>query len=177
MPVSLSHAAPTAEPATSAISSSLRAAGLRATEARVGILRVLAEYGDLLYADAIFLALDQQRAGIGLGTVYRALKLLEHHGLVLREWGDDTGKDRKAMYRSKIAGEGERAVRLVCAGCEHYVELADANLHDHLLRAASRLGLSLPGQPLVLQFAGCPCPYCVTDICAAIDGNDSKTCG
>ena len=164
---SVASVAPVNDVVTSAICATLRGAGLRPTDARVGILRVLDAYGDLLYADAIFLALDQSSSGIGLGTVYRALKLLERHGLVLREWGEDTGKDRKAMYRSKIAGEGERAVRLMCVTCEHYFVLADANLHDHILRAAAKQGLQLQGQPLTLQLTGFRCPCCVPEIDAS----------
>lgn len=130
----------------------LRIAGLRPTEARIGILRVLQASGRLLYADAIFQALGQQRAGIGLGTVYRALKLLEQQGLVLREWREDEGKDRKAMYRLKAAGDGERSVWLICAACRNQFTLADAHLHDHLIRAAAREGLELHALPVTLEF-------------------------
>lgn len=130
----------------------LRVAGLRPTEARIGILRVLEASGKLMYADAIFQALGQQRSGIGLGTVYRALKLLEQQGLVLREWSEDEGKDRKAMYRLKAAGDGERSVRLICAACRDQFTLADPHLHDHLIRAAMREGLELHALPVTLEF-------------------------
>lgn len=141
----------------------LRTAGLRPTEARIGILRVLAATDRFLYADAIFHALGRGRAGIGLGTVYRALKLLEQQGLVLREWSEDDGKDRKAMYRCKAAGDRVRCLKLACAGCGRAYQLEDIHLYEHLVRTASRQGLQLKGLPITLQFGVCECQFCLPD--------------
>lgn len=148
-------------PLVDPISERLRIAGLRPTEARIGILRVLAASDRFLYADAIFHALGKGRSGIGLGTVYRALKLLEQQGLVLREWSEDDGKDRKAMYRCKAAGDRARCLMLICAGCGGEYQLEDIHLYEHLVRAATKQGLAFKDLPLALNFSASECPCCM----------------
>ncbi len=71
----------------------LKAAGIRLTEQRKVILRVLAEADDHPDAHALFLRASAIDASVSLSTVYRTLKLLEERGAIQRHAFED-GRSR-----------------------------------------------------------------------------------
>lgn len=71
----------------------LKAAGIRLTEPRKVILRVLAEADDHPDAHALYQRAVAIEPSVSLSTVYRTLKLLEERGAIQRHAFDD-GRSR-----------------------------------------------------------------------------------
>jgi Fur family transcriptional regulator, ferric uptake regulator len=67
----------------------LKAAGIRLTEPRKVILRVLASASDHPDAQALYARAVAIDASVSLSTVYRTLKLLEERGAIQRHAFDD----------------------------------------------------------------------------------------
>ena len=126
----------------------LRAAQLRPTMARIGVLQVIeAAAPASICAEDVFRGLLQRGTPVSGGTVYRALQQCEAAGLLLREWD---GK-RKAHYRAKPNGFDAAPLRLVCIDTGRTIVLDDAELHARLIAAARREGLDLTGQALAIH--------------------------
>ena len=104
----------------------LQEAGLRSTPTRMNILRVLeADSQRWIEGEAIFRELIARGTAISLATVYRALKDLDHSGVLLREWrvGASGGK---AVYRLSTDDSQDRKSAIVCRQCGASVLIDDS---------------------------------------------------
>lgn len=130
----------------------LQAAGLRSTSTRLSILKVLeADSQRWIEGEAIFRELIARGTTISLATVYRALKDLDHRGVLLREWrvGASGGK---AVYMLSSNNSQDRRGALVCRQCGASVPMDDSVLlHEHLLQLASKHGFVLTEQPVTIH--------------------------
>lgn len=121
----------------------LRNCHLRPTSARVCTLQVLDGVPQRrLSAEAIYQELLAMEVAISLGSVYRALKELEQHGLLLREW-EFGAFNRVTTYMIRPDVATDAACRLQCRCCGHAVTLHDPELHQHLSRVARLHGMDL----------------------------------
>jgi len=135
----------------------LQAAGLRSTSTRLSILKVLeADSQRWIEGEAIFRELIARGTSVSLATVYRALKDLDHRGVLLREWrvGASGGK---AVYRLSSDNSQDRKGAIVCRQCGASVPMDDSVLlHEHLRQLASKHGFSLTEQPVTIHMT-CDC--------------------
>ena len=135
----------------------LHNARLRLSIARIGVMQVLqGAEPEPLGAEDVYRRMSERGTRTSLGTVYRATKELEAHGLLLREWG----RQRKAVYRVKPSGFDAHRLRLVCQDCGHSVAFSDGALLDALERVAHAQGLALAGKAVAIpcECRGCDAP-------------------
>jgi len=100
----------------------LRAAGVRRTEAREAVLRVLQGRGEpLTHAD---LSTDPQVAGMDPVTLYRTLATLEGAGLVHRVQGID-GAWRYCPHRAEDGDCPGNHAHFLCTACGSMTCLVD----------------------------------------------------
>lgn len=126
----------------------LRAAGLRPTSARIGVLQVIDAAGETpLPAEEVFRRMSVRGTRVSLGTVYRLIHELETRQVLLRGWGSD----RKALYWLRRTERGALGLQLVCQRTGRRVVLDDADLGARLLAAAEREGFDLAGLVLEVQ--------------------------
>lgn len=126
----------------------LRAAGLRPTSARIGVLQVIDASGDVpLPAEEVFRLMSVRGTRVSLGTVYRLIHELETRQVLLRGWGSD----RKALYWLRRTDRGALGLQLVCPRTGRRVVLDDADLSARLLAAVEREGFDLAGLTLQVQ--------------------------
>lgn len=124
----------------------LRAAGLRPTSARIGVLQVIDASGEEpLPVEEVFRRMGVRGTGVSLGTVYRLMHELEARQVLLRGWGSD----RKALYWLRRTERGALGLQLVCSRTGRRVAIDDADLSARLLAAVEREGFDLAG--LVLE--------------------------
>lgn len=132
----------------------LRAADLRPTVARIGILQVIEASGpDCVSAEDVFRRMILRGTRVSLGTVYRTIQQLHLKTVLLREWDDF----RKATYRLKPPGHESQAHRIVCRHCDHSIAFTDERLQARLKSIAEAQGIVLSGQALTVHVdcAGC----------------------
>lgn len=127
----------------------LRAAKLRPTVARIGVLQTIEASPTPVSAEEVFRQMLLRGTRVSMGTVYRAMHQFESDGLLLREWD----RNRKALYSIKPAGLDTAALRLVCPDTGRVLVMEDAVLHAHLLSAARHHGVALEGHALSVQVA------------------------
>ena len=123
------------------------------TSARVCTLQVLdAAPQRRLSADTIYQELLSMQLAVSLGSVYRALKELEQHGLLLREW--QFGADNRVttyMIRPEAAAADAATCRLQCRRCGSAVTVHDPELQQHLSRVARLHGMDLGQSAVTLE--------------------------
>lgn len=126
----------------------LRAAGLRPTVARIGVLQAIDEpAAGAVCAEDVVRQMLRRGTPASPSTVYRVIHELDAAGLLQREWDHA----RKALYRVRPDGQDARSVSLVCRRSGRAVPLAaDGELHALLLEAAARAGFDLRGQALTV---------------------------
>lgn len=141
----------------------LQAVGLRSTSTRLNILKVLeADPQRWIEGEAIFRELVVRGTAISLSTVYRALKDLDHRGVLLREWraGVSGGK---AVYKLSSDDSQDCNGAIVCRQCGASVPIDDfESLHESLRKLAFEHGFVLTEQPMTIHVT-CEC-------CAGISG-------
>ena len=149
----------------------LREVGLRPTAARVGILQVLdACRPRRIDADTVLRDLQVQGMYSSLATVYRVLKDLVDHDLLLQEWRDGLNGG-KAVY-GILPPEKTKTrpgLRIVCECCGCATQIADPSLQDRLCQSALRGGLRLAERPLSILGT---CAQCAPDPQDASDPQD-----
>lgn len=127
----------------------LRAARLRPSAARIGVLQVLeAAAPERLSAEEIYRTMLRRGTRVSLSTVYRTLAQCHEAGLLLRELDD------VRMWRYGASPQDpdvRQALELTCPVSGRVVLLADEELHDRLLAAAQEQGISLGGRVLSIQ--------------------------
>ena len=132
----------------------LRAAGMRPTVARIGVLQALdAEMPARICADDLHRRMILRGTRASIGTVYRVIHQLEANGLVLREWDHS----RTAYYRIKPSRFERPTHRILCRTCSHSVAFTDADFLARLADVAQSQGILIVAQEVTIQVdcAGC----------------------
>ncbi|MFT3814720.1 MAG: transcriptional repressor [Acidovorax sp.] len=124
-------------------------ARLRPTYPRTEVLRALQALGNAAESsEGLHRRMQLQGSTLSLSTVYRAVKELEHAGLLLCEWSSD----RRALYRLKPKDFDARELRMACAASGRSVVLDDPGLLSRLLAIAGQMGLETGGKRITILF-------------------------
>lgn len=126
----------------------LRQAGLRQAEARERVVELLAGEPCALSAVEIEAALKAQGRRVGLASIYRALELLNEHGLLERV---PVGPGLTRFERSHPGGEHHH--HLVCDRCGKLVAFDDPGLERAIERVSERLGMQVEHHEVLLRGA------------------------
>jgi Fur family ferric uptake transcriptional regulator len=129
----------------------LSRSGHRAGGARDEVLGLLAGQECCLSAQAIHDRLREQRRGVGLASVYRAVDVLTRLALVRRVDVDGT-----ACYEPADPS-GEHHHHAICDRCGRLDAFEDPALEELIEAVAQRLGYSIEGHDVVVRGA---CPAC-----------------
>jgi Fur family ferric uptake transcriptional regulator len=133
----------------------LKSTGLKATVPRLKILEVFQRSRQRhLSAEDIFRVLLQDRADVGLATVYRVLTQFEQASILSRSHFESG----KAVYE---LDEGQHHDHLVCLQCGRVEEFVDAEIERRQQRIARDRGFALQDHALAL-YANCTkseCPH------------------
>ena len=125
----------------------LSAAGVRPTVACIAVLQVLeAVAPKRLDVDTLFQALLERGTNIKRVTIYRALKKLADHGLLMHEWRNGISGP-KAVYGLLSPGA---SAEITCRHCGSAVAVGDASLYSQLQRLALEQGLDLATEPMTI---------------------------
>ncbi len=120
-----------------------QAKGLRMTEQRRVIVRVLSESQDHPDVEAVYKRVNEVDPKISLATVYRTLRLLEEaHILNRHEFGDGRSRYEKAS--------GEHHHHLIDTHTSQIIEFHDDRIESLQKEIAERLGYHLVGHRLEL---------------------------
>lgn len=126
----------------------LRAAGLRPTVARIGILQVIQAAGMAGVAvDAVCRQMLLRGTRASTSTVYRVIRQLESIGLLQQDRRDL----RETRYRLRPSAPESVAMRVACRRCPRFAMLDAESLHAELERCAADQGLRPVMADMVLQ--------------------------
>lgn len=149
----------------------LRAAKLRPTVARIGVIQVIQSAGEIaISAEDVLRSLASRGVPSSIGTVYRVLNQCEHTGILLREWDSN----RKALYRLKPCGLDAQALRLLCRRCGRQLAVQDAALLERVVGVAQRQGICVGQGTIMIELA---CTGCRTQLFSAGRVHESYTNG
>ncbi|OUS04969.1 transcriptional repressor [Rhodobacterales bacterium 52_120_T64] len=119
------------------------AAGLRMTEQRRVIARVLQESKDHPDVEELYARASKVDAGISLATVYRTVKLFDETGILERlEFGDGRSRYEDA--------EREHHDHLIDINTGKVIEFVDPEIEALQEKIAAKLGYELRGHKLEL---------------------------
>lgn len=119
------------------------AAGLRMTEQRRVVARVLQESDDHPDVEELYARASKVDAGISLATVYRTVKLFEETGILERlEFGDGRSRYEDA--------EREHHDHLIDINTGKVIEFVDPEIEALQEKIAAKLGYELRGHKLEL---------------------------
>lgn len=126
----------------------LAAAGMKPTSNLLDILEVLVgmDHGWLGGEDIYRRILSRGGSPPSLSTVYRLLKLLETHGVVLRMWREGGGGIARGMYRHRSTPAYAQRVRLRPAAQVDWVTVDNVAQRDLLLHALEQCGCCNTGR-------------------------------
>ncbi len=127
----------------------LRQAGLRHAEARERVIELLAAEPCALSAVEIKATLEARGQRVGLASIYRALELLNEHGLVERV---AVGPGLARFERSLPGGEHHHH-HLVCEECGRLVAFDDPTLERAISGVSKRLGARVDHHEVLLRGA------------------------
>jgi Fur family transcriptional regulator, ferric uptake regulator len=122
----------------------IRTANLKSSSQREEILKVLYNSGKHLTAEELYENCKAENPGIGIATVYRALKLLCEIG-ICRELRIDRG-----ITRYEVADGESHHDHLICTGCGAFVEVVSQEIERIQERIASAHGFKLESHRLNL---------------------------
>ncbi len=132
----------------------LKNTGLKATLPRITILELFQKSGQRhMSAEDVYRLVLNERADIGLATIYRVLMQFEQAGLLTRSQFESG----KAVYE---LNEGQRHDHLVCLDCGRVEEFFDAEIEKRQHDIARAKGFEIADHALSL-YAHClrnPCP-------------------
>jgi Fur family transcriptional regulator, ferric uptake regulator len=114
----------------------LKAAGIRLTEPRKVILRVLASASDHPDAQALYARAVAIDASVSLSTVYRTLKLLEERGAIQRHAFDDG----RARFENS---DGEHHDHLIDLDTGQVIEFRSDKIERLQAEIAAELGYDI----------------------------------
>ena len=133
----------------------LKNTGLKATLPRITIVELFQKSQQRhMSAEDVYRLVLQERADIGLATIYRVLMQFEQAGLLTRSQFESG----KAVYE---LNEGQHHDHLVCLDCGHVEEFFDADIEDRQHAIARAKGFEIADHALSL-YAHCtrnPCPH------------------
>jgi Fur family ferric uptake transcriptional regulator len=133
----------------------LKNTGLKATSPRLKILAYFhAGKQRHMSAEDIFRLVVQERADIGLATVYRVLTQFEQAGILSRNHFESG----KAVYE---LNEGQHHDHMVCLDCGRVEEFYDPEIESRQQAVAQAKGFVIADHALSL-YAHCtqsPCPH------------------
>jgi Fur family ferric uptake transcriptional regulator len=119
------------------------AAGLRLTEQRRVIARVLQTSDDHPDVEELYARASAQDASISIATVYRTVKLFEESGILERvEFGDG-----RARYEDAERDHHDHLIDLTTG---QVIEFVDPEIEELQERIAAKLGYTLRGHKLEL---------------------------
>ncbi|GGA14516.1 transcriptional repressor [Amylibacter cionae] len=119
------------------------AAGLRMTEQRRVIARVLQNCDDHPDVEELYARASEVDAGISIATVYRTVKLFEESGILERlEFGDG-----RARYED---AERDHHDHLIDLHSGEVIEFVDPEIEELQERIAAKLGYDLRGHKMEL---------------------------
>ncbi|WGI22808.1 Fur family transcriptional regulator [Amylibacter sp. IMCC11727] len=119
------------------------AAGLRMTEQRRVIARVLQNSTDHPDVEELYARAAAQDASISIATVYRTVKLFEESGILERlEFGDG-----RARYEDAERDHHDHLIDLTTG---QVIEFVDPEIEELQERIAAKLGYTLRGHKLEL---------------------------
>ena len=124
----------------------LRAAGMRVTQPRLKILRILEKAsgaGSHLSAEEVYLQLSKDGVDVGIATVYRVLTQFKAAGLV----NSHNFEGGHAVYE---LDRGPHHDHMVCLESGEVVEFCDAQIEKLQRKIAERHGYELVDHSLVL---------------------------
>jgi len=117
--------------------------GLRMTEQRRGIARVLEEYDDHPDVEQLYARASAVDSGISIATVYRTVKLFEEAGILDRlEFGDG-----RARYED---AERDHHDHLIDMNSGEVIEFVDPEIEVLQEKIAAKLGYELRGHRMEL---------------------------
>jgi Fur family ferric uptake transcriptional regulator len=132
----------------------LKNTGLKATLPRITILELFQKSGQRhMSAEDVYRLVLNERADIGLATIYRVLMQFEQAGLLTRSQFEGG----KAVYE---LNEGQHHDHLVCLDCGRVEEFFDAEIEKRQHDIARAKGFEIADHALSL-YAHCsrnPCP-------------------
>ncbi|GEM_PF-3720446 len=139
-------------------SAELAAAGLRVTIVRVAVLRLMRMNAAPLQAIDAFQRLADAGYRFGIAAVYKTLREFELVGIVVRELANESNGNRRGTYSLRANGLAPvRTVRLLCRTCKRESLIDDVVVSAQLSAALVRVGIEVPGHPLLLHIAHCSC--------------------
>ncbi|MBV2167348.1 MAG: transcriptional repressor [Bdellovibrio sp.] len=105
----------------------VRKAGMKITQQRSQLLKILLNHPDPISADEIFRKFDNKSEGMDLVTIYRILKKFEEAGLVSRlEFGDGVARFELALE------SGHHHHHVICRHCQRVEPLHICDLDQHI---------------------------------------------
>ncbi len=136
-------------------SDEIKNSGLKATLPRIKILEIFQTAKSRhMTAEDVYKALLDERADIGLATVYRVLTQFEQAGLLSRNHFESG----KAVFE---LNEGHHHDHLVCLNCGRVEEFYDPQIEERQHAIAADRGFALQEHSLAL-YANCmkkDCPH------------------
>jgi Fur family ferric uptake transcriptional regulator len=136
-------------------SDEIKNSGLKATLPRIKILEIFQKAQRRhMTAEDVYKALLDERADIGLATVYRVLTQFEQAGLLSRNHFESG----KAVFE---LNEGHHHDHLVCLTCGRVEEFYDPQIEERQRAIAEERGFALQEHSLAL-YASCvktDCPH------------------
>lgn len=136
-------------------SEEIKNSGLKATLPRIKILEIFQKTQQRhMTAEDVYKALLDERADIGLATVYRVLTQFEQAGLLSRNHFESG----KAVFE---LNEGHHHDHLVCLTCGRVEEFYDPQIEERQRAIAEERGYALQEHSLAL-YASCvktDCPH------------------
>lgn len=139
---------------------SLKRARLRATAGRIAILQVL--HADPMHRhslSALTQAVLAQGTPVSAGAIARAIRDLEHHGLVARHWT----RGGKSAYWLKASDHGACTHQIVCRHCGRDFSINDPAFHVQLERLAMAHGIDIADQSVSIQLTCSECALVPAD--------------
>ena len=131
----------------------LKSTGLKATVPRLKILEVFQRSRQRhMSAEDIFRVLLQERADVGLATVYRVLTQFEQAGILKRSQFEGG----KSVFE---LDQGEHHDHLVCLDCGQVEEFYDAEIEQRQHAVAATKGFAIADHALSLY------AHCTTQAC------------
>ncbi|WP_373999485.1 Fur family transcriptional regulator [Bdellovibrio bacteriovorus] len=105
----------------------VRKAGMKLTQQRTQMLKILLGHPDPISADEIFKKFDDKSDGMDLVTIYRILKKFEEAGIVSRlEFGDGVARFELALE------SGHHHHHVICRQCQRVEPIHICDLDPHI---------------------------------------------
>jgi Fur family ferric uptake transcriptional regulator len=143
----------------------LRSVGLKATLPRMQVMEIFRHSPSRhLHAEEIYRRLADQKADVGLATVYRVLSQLEAAGLLLRQ----TFESGKAVFE---LNEGPHHDHLICLQCGRVDEFSNEHIEALQREVAQAHGYRLAEHRLALY------GHCAACASTAREGQEDQAHG